>query len=1021
MKYLISIFQQSFISKEFERTALLNDKQTLVGMIHLIVFATCMIGGTVMYFYDINSFLSLFLMGFVCFLGGSVNRAGHPTSAAVILIAALLVVIQFNIFAGFGIHDVAIIAWPAFIFFSGVLFSLRVIPYFTALIMVLAVVTKLFPNGQFFSNYSDTGDLIVMQLILLTFGVIAMLILRRNEHLLQHLQQSEERFQAIYNSINDAILIQDPQTGTILDVNAKTLEMFGYTRQEVALLDILALSSCIPSYPHENALERIRKAVTQSAQQFEWQAKDKCGRVFWVDVHMKRATIAKQDQVLVSIRDITDRKRAEEALEESREKYRGLSEASFEAIFISDKGICLEQNQMAERMFGYSDAEAIGRYGTEWISAEDRDTVLNNMLSGYDKPYEVTALRKDGSTFPAIIRGKMMHYKDRTVRVTSLSDITARKQAETALQESENTLRRAQEIAHIGHFKFNPATGIVEGSDELFRIFGLTREQFQFSDFVNSVHPADRASDLAFVESAIARKTDYEHEHRLLLPGGTLKWIRMIGTFPTAVPNEPALIIGTVQDITERKHAEAALCESEERMKEAQRMAHIGSWELNLVNNQLIGSEEIYRIFEINPAKYDASYEAFLDAIHPADRETVDRAYTASHETRNPYESDHRLLMPDGRVKYVHERCETFYDAEGHPLRSMGTVQDITERQRTEEALLSLKRSIDQSIGGIARADMNGTIVFANKAWARMHGYETNEVIDKPLSMFHTQEQMAYEVNPFNQNVIDHGAYAAEIGHARKDGTTFVTLMEATVVRDSQQQPIELIGSAIDITERKKAEAKIRATLDEKETLLREVHHRVKNNLQAMIALMEMQANLIPDEDTRLFLKELEGQARTMSLVYEQLYQSVNLAHVQMAPYLQQLTFNIVEMFGGPRKVQLNLDVAPITLDVAQAMPCGLIVNELVTNILKHAFPPEFQGPLTIHITLQDDGDSYRLTVADNGVGLPPGYDWHASRSLGLRLVNLWVTHQLGGTLNVSGEPGATYAISFRSTTGETS
>ncbi len=1453
MKTFKSFFQQP-LTKNIEHAVLQGDKQTIVGLIHLIVFITSVIGGTVMYFFDMNSFLSLFLLGSVSFLGGLVNRAGHPKSSAVVLIAALLMTIQFNVFAGFGIHDVAIIAWPAIIFFSGLLFGWRVIPYVTGLIMILAVVTNLIPNAQFFSNYSDTGDLIVMLLILLAFSLIAISLLRSNEYLILRSQRSDERFRAIYNSINDAILILDSQTGTILDINEKTSEMFGYTLQEIAQLDILALSSATPPYAQENTLEWIKQAVTQGAQRLERQVKDKSGRLFWVDINMKLAVIAGQTQVLVSVRDITERKQVEEALEENREKYRGLSEASFEAIFISENGICLEQNQMAEQIFGYSDSEAIGKSGTEWILPESRETVSNNMLSGFDQPYEVTALRKDGLTFPAMVRGKMMHYKGRTVRVTAMSDISAHKQTEAALQESENMLRRAQEIAQVGHFKFDPASGRVEGSDELFRIFGLTRNQFKFTDFANSVHPDDRVADLAFIESAMARETEYEHEHRLLLPDGTLKWICMIGTFSAVLPNEPTQIIGTVQDITERKHAELqrevlyqvqrdvssqldvdlvvhsavetivrltgyphvcialpdangahwivrgaagslaaelgatypihqgvigrmfktgqtqrvrdilddpdyvrevnaigapalrselvaplrrgehllgalnvesdredvfneadakmiqsvadmialalenarlykeaqqeitvrkqaeealrefhqmlegtfaslrdavfiidantatitdcnpaatqifgysreamlgkateflhidhaaleafrkhlfpavaekgflflpefemkrmdgtifptehtvmpledeqskrigwvsvvrditerkrseqALRESEKRLKEAQRTALIGNWELDLDNSNAIAgsgaypltwSDEVYRIFEIDPAKFGASYAAFLDAIHPADREMVDRAFTSSLKTRSPYEIDHRLLMPDGRVKYVLERCESFYSAEGQPLRSVGTVQDITDRMRAEEALLSLKRSIDQAIGGISRADMNGTIVFANKAWAKMHGYEVNEIIGKPLSIFHTQAQMESEVNPFNKNVIESGAYAAEIGHARKDGTIFITWMEATMVKDNEQQPIELIASAIDITEnkraeqalreneekyrrlfdnaslgifqstlagqvisinpafahmlgydspedamkniqnaatdlfadpnrrakiirlmadnpdlrtfenvyrrkdgstfigqlnvtpirdaagrllrtegmveditaRKQSEAKILAALEEKETLLREVHHRVKNNLQAMIALMEMQAGSIPDEATRLFLKELEGQARTMALVYEQLYQSVNLARVQMAPYLQQLTYYISETFGGRRMVQLTLDIESVALDVAQAMPCGLIVNELFTNIFKHAFPPEFQGQPQVHIALQLDGETYRLTVADNGVGLPPGYDWQASRSLGLRLVKLWATHQLGGTLNVSSDPGANYTITF--------
>jgi len=128
---------------------------------------------------------------------------------------------------------------------------------------------------------------------------------------------------------------------------------------------------------------------------------------------------------------------AEEALRESEERYRGLSEAAFESIFISEKGVCIEQNLTAEKTFGYTLSEAIGRKGTEWIAPEDREMAMNNMLSDYEGPYEATALRKDGTIFPVEIQARMMHYKGRMVRVTVLRDITRRRKAEKALLESE--------------------------------------------------------------------------------------------------------------------------------------------------------------------------------------------------------------------------------------------------------------------------------------------------------------------------------------------------------------------------------------------------------------------------------------------------------------------------------------------------------------------------------------------------------------------------------------------------------
>ena len=138
----------------------------------------------------------------------------------------------------------------------------------------------------------------------------------------------------------------------------------------------------------------------------------------------------------------SERKRGDEALKESEERLKALSEASFEAIFLSENGICLDQNQTAERIFGFTRAEAVGRHGTEWLVPADREQVNNNMLSNYEKPYEATALRKDGTTFPCEIQGRRINYQDRSIRITALRDITERRRAEKELLKSEERFKR---------------------------------------------------------------------------------------------------------------------------------------------------------------------------------------------------------------------------------------------------------------------------------------------------------------------------------------------------------------------------------------------------------------------------------------------------------------------------------------------------------------------------------------------------------------------------------------------------
>lgn len=342
--------------------------------------------------------------------------------------------------------------------------------------------------------------------------------------------------------------------------------------------------------------------------------------------------------------------------------------------------------------------------------------------------------------------------------------------------------------------------------------------------------------------------------------------------------------------------------------------------------------------------------------------------------------------------------------------------QELAERQRAEEALRGseqqFKTLVENTPDIIARFDRDLRHVFVNKAYESMSHVPAEALLGKSHREL---GGMAEEQLEFSEGVV-RGVFETgkpvefETSMPGPNGQVYLN-SRGVPEFDEQEQVKSALFIHRDITERKQAEEKLRATLEEKEALLREVHHRVKNNLQAIIALIKMQTGAVEDSATRQFLKELEGRARTMSLVYEQLYQSENLSRVNMQPYLQALTGNVLAALGNDG-MQVALE-APIFLDVTHATPCGLIVNELFTNILKHAFPPGYQGEPAVAITMRLDGDACTLTVSDNGVGLPRDHAWDSGTSLGLRLVKLWATHQLGGTIKIAAQAGTTFEITF--------
>ncbi len=261
------------------------------------------------------------------------------------------------------------------------------------------------------------------------------------------------------------------------------------------------------------------------------------------------------------------------------------------------------------------------------------------------------------------------------------------------------------------------------------------------------------------------------------------------------------------------------LASKERNLLDAQQIAHLGHWELDLAANKLQWSEEVFRIFEIDPARFPASYEAFMGAIHPDDREKVDRAYRLSIENHAPYKVVHRLLLPDGRVKYVQERGITQFDGNGAPMRSLGTIQDITERvlteQQLEKEMLRYRTLLRTMMDGLCVLDEDGKVVEANRAFADMLGYSEAEMASLAVSDWNAQWDREGALAQVGK--LMGGSAAFETLHRRKDGTTYPAEVSATpMVIDGRPLLLCVIR---DISERKRAEEALRtlnASLEER-------------------------------------------------------------------------------------------------------------------------------------------------------------------------------------------------------------
>jgi PAS domain S-box-containing protein len=347
---------------------------------------------------------------------------------------------------------------------------------------------------------------------------------------------------------------------------------------------------------------------------------------------------------------------------------------------------------------------------------------------------------------------------------------------------------------------------------------------------------------------------------------------------------------------------------------------------------------------------------------------------------------------------------------------ALAISRDINGRKKVENALKKSEmkyRTIFENVQDMFyQTDNKGIITEISPSVKRYSGYKPSELIGKSVETLYSNpedRQLLLKKIEENGEAVDY-----EIVLKTKENKILYVSSNVHFLYDPYNNVIGVEGSLRDVTERKNIEIQLKNSLVEKEMLLKEIHHRVKNNLMIISSLLNLQSSYIKDKESQEIFKESQNRAKSMALIHERLYQSTDLKKIDFGDYIESLSSELFNTYVSQNSIiELKINVEDIFLDINTAIPLGLIVNELITNSLKHAFPEGRKGEIDVNFHKKDD--YYEFILMDNGVGFPDTIDYKNTESLGMQIITN-LTEQIDGNIELNNENGTTFKISFKET-----
>lgn len=746
----------------------------------------------------------------------------------------------------------------------------------------------------------------------------------------------------------------------------------------------------------------------------------------------ERLRAAMAEEVNASLRaEIEEHRQTQKALKQSRRLAKSLVDSSLDMIVAVDqKGIITEFNPAACIKFEYEPEEVLGK-SSQMLYADEQEyhRVQQEMDRFGAYAGEVQNINRDGLVFVSFLAASRVRDEDGKVlgSMGVSRDVTQAKKDRDSLRESEERYRDL----------VDNATDLIQSVDKQGRFLftnkawrknlGYTEEDLR-NITIYDLMVDDQALDKSHKWMAGEHRVRAGDTWRALFRAKDGQLHLMEGT--SNVRDEkgsPFIARSIIRDITESHAAQEKLVKHVAKEKALfESSAHL-FWTVDrriaLTSFNQGYSDMIVRLHgkapQINTDKGKPRELFAAPDYHDFWKVKYDEAFKGNIVR---FETD--LLDQQGRRVCNEIYLSPVHNAKGEVEEVFGIGHEVTAerlaeaRAREQAAKLNaiFENSADVMIWSV---DRDLRITAFNKHFGTVTRQATGKDVQEGGNIRKSFSKIVGPREDKEWLAIYQAGFAGKHQHREScitgpDGEIHWLEVFISPVRNEQGEVHELSGLAYDITDKKKAEQEMVASLREKEVLLREVHHRVKNNLQIISSIFNLQRAHVEDEPRCLDLvRDSQGRIQSMAFIHESLYQSKNFAQVDLANYLERLCTNLVMSYSLQGRIHLHTTLQPLMLDLDKAIPCGLIMNELVSNALKHAFPGGGKGQVDVYSEL--DGDKVRITLADNGVGFPAQYVPHRDCGLGMELVQVLIG-QLDGSMERKTSPGSTgttYLINF--------